>query len=124
MARQKLGSRDLNKAKLRLGNLEAISPDLDLGDGLTLSAYAKVIHKCEERLKVYNSFLATLDGLRSELSIDMLVLRDFSERMLMGVGTKFGKNSPEYKKAGGTLKSERKRPKRTPPPQQKPAASS
>jgi hypothetical protein len=117
MARQKLGSRDLKNAKLRLGNLEAISPDLDLGDGLTLSAYTKVIHNFEEKLKVYNSFLATLDGLRSELSIDLLTLRDFSERMLMGVGTKFGKNSPEYKKAGGVRKSERKRSRRTSPPQ-------
>jgi hypothetical protein len=79
MARQKLGSRDLKNAKLRLGNLEAISPDLDLGDGLTLSAYAKVINKYEEKLKVYNCFLATLDGLRSELSIDLLTLRDFSD---------------------------------------------
>jgi hypothetical protein len=40
------------------------------------------------------------------------LLRAFSERMLTGVAAKFGKDSEQYQKAGGTKKSERRRPKR------------
>jgi hypothetical protein len=36
--------------------------------------------------------------------------------MLAGVSSKFGKNSDEYEKAGGTKKSERKKPVRKPKP--------
>jgi hypothetical protein len=34
---------------------------------------------------------------------------DLTERMLAGVGSKYGKDSTEYEKAGGVRKSERKR---------------
>ena len=40
------------------------------------------------------------------------LLRAFSERMLTGVAAKFGKDSEQYQKAGGTKKSDRKKPKR------------
>jgi hypothetical protein len=40
------------------------------------------------------------------------LLRAFSERMLTGVAAKFCKDSEQYQKAGGTKKSERRRPKR------------
>ena len=41
-----------------------------------------------------------------------LALKDLSERMLMGVGSKFGKDSDEYEMAGGVRKSEHKKPVR------------
>jgi len=40
------------------------------------------------------------------------LLRAFSERMLTGVAAKFGKDSEQYQKAGGTRTSERRRHKR------------
>ena len=43
-------------------------------------------------------------------------IRDLSERMLAGVASKYGKDSSEYEMAGGTRKSERKRPTRKTPP--------
>ncbi|MEH2215395.1 hypothetical protein [Nostoc sp.] len=36
-------------------------------------------------------------------------MADYSEKILLGVAYKFGKNSHEYQMAGGTRKSERKR---------------
>ncbi len=39
-----------------------------------------------------------------------------SEDMLIGVASKYGKDSYEYKLAGGTRRSERKRPVRKPKP--------
>ena len=41
-------------------------------------------------------------------------MRDLNERALDGVASKYGKNSNEYEQAGGTRKSERKRPVRKP----------
>jgi hypothetical protein len=43
-------------------------------------------------------------------------LKDWNERILSGVATKYGKNSSQYEMAGGVKKSERK--KQT--PKQKP----
>ncbi|MDF3057635.1 MAG: hypothetical protein K0R17_1850 [Rariglobus sp.] len=42
-------------------------------------------------------------------------LDDLSSRMLAGVGVKYGKNSDEYEKAGGTRPDERKSPRRSTP---------
>ncbi|MHC5609462.1 MAG: hypothetical protein ACYTXA_00075 [Nostoc sp.] len=36
-------------------------------------------------------------------------MADYSEKILLGVAYKFGKNSHEYQMAGGTRKSDRKR---------------
>ena len=41
-------------------------------------------------------------------------MKDICERMLEGVGSKFGHDSNEYEMAGGKRKSERKRPIRKP----------
>ena len=43
-----------------------------------------------------------------------------SGRMLAGAGVKFGKDSSEYEKAGGTRTSEIKRAPRTPKPKKQP----
>jgi hypothetical protein len=39
------------------------------------------------------------------------VVNDWSERMLTGIASKFGKNSSQYEMAGGVKKDERKKPK-------------
>ncbi|MBD1873732.1 hypothetical protein H6F75_09580 [Nodosilinea sp. FACHB-131] len=43
-----------------------------------------------------------------------LVMRDYSERILLSVATRYGKDSDEYEMAGGVRKSDRKRPIRKP----------
>ncbi len=48
---------------------------------------------------------ARFDNLEKEL-------KDWNGRMLAGVGSEFGKDSPEYEAAGGVRKSERKKPAR------------
>lgn len=37
------------------------------------------------------------------------VVKDWNERVLTGVATKYGKNSNQYEMAGGKKKSERKK---------------
>ena len=39
-------------------------------------------------------------------------MRDYSERILLAVAVKYGRDSNEYEMAGGVRKSERKRPVR------------
>jgi hypothetical protein len=109
MARNKRTSPSLAKAKDRASALASISKTLDLGNSLTLAGYIDKTTALEVKLNDYNTTLSMLDGLANELDKMEEELDDLSERMLLGVGSKFGKNSDEYEKAGGKKKSERRR---------------
>ena len=60
------------------------------------------------KLSSYNTRLSELDGILNELETAESELDELSARMLAGVGVKYGKNSDEYEKAGGTRTDERK----------------
>lgn len=107
---KRLRSTYLRTVQLRLYNLKAISPKLDLGNSLTVSGFEKAVTDFDNKIETYNSLLAKIDGLRSEIRADERDIRNLSERMLLAVGARYGKDSAEYKKAGGTRKSERQRP--------------
>ena len=96
--------------QLRLYDLKSIDPKLDLGNSLTVPNFEKVVNNFGNKIEAYNSLLADVEGLRSEIRADERDIRDLSERMLLAVGARFGKDSVEYKKAGGVRKSERQRP--------------
>ena len=110
MARLRLRSSFLRDLQLRVENFKSLDPKLDLGNALTVPDFVKAVDSFDRKIGAYNSLLATLDGLRSELRDEEKDLRDLSERMLLAVGARFGKNSAEYRQAGGTRKSERKKP--------------
>ncbi len=101
--------------QLRLYDLKSIDPKLDLGDSLTVPNFEKTVTDFGNKIETYNSMLAEVEGLRSEIRADERTIRDLSERMLLAVGARFGKDSVEYKKAGGVRKSERQRPSPTAP---------
>lgn len=117
MARQKRTSPIAESAGVRADSLESIDTNLDLGNGLTLGSYKSAISAVAFQLSAYNTKLSEVDGLLNALEAGEKSLADLSERMLSGVATKFGKNSDQYEKAGGTKKSEIKRGprKKTPP---------
>ena len=108
VSRQKLRSRFLRSAQIRLSNLRALGPELDLGNVITVPGYEKAVQRFEDKIETYNRMLAAIDGLRSEIRTDEAELRDLYERVLLAVGARYGKDSAEYKKAGGVRKSERK----------------
>lgn len=117
MARKKRTSPIAEAAGVRADSLESIDTNLDLGNGNTLAAFRSAISGVAFQLSTYNTKLSELDGLLNALEAGEKGLADFSERMLTGVATKFGKNSDQYEKAGGTKKSEIKRgPKKKTPP--------
>ena len=114
MARLKKVFTHYEAANTRLSALKSIDPTLDLGSNLTVPNYETKVLNLRDKLSTYNTTLSLLDQLYNELNTLELDLKDISERMLLGVGSKFGKNSNEYEMAGGTKKSERKKPVRKP----------
>ena len=109
MARQKRSSTALQKAEKREAGLQSISPILDLGNTLTLAKYSDLIQTLRSQIATYNSDLSNLDNQSRQIRGTEQQMRDLSEQMLLGVAAKYGKNSGEYGKAGGVLKSERRR---------------
>lgn len=116
MARRKRSSPSVDAAEPRAAALESIDPALDLGNTLTLVAYKAAITTTNAKLSTYNTRLSELDGMLNDLQASEKNLDELSARMLAGVGVKFGKNSDEYEKAGGTRTDERKPIRRKPAP--------
>ena len=113
MARKKLVRvPSMDKASTRLAGIKSIDPALDLNDGLTVENYNEQITKTRDKISQYNTTLSTIDDLYNESLAEIEILKDWNERILNGVASKFGTNSSEYEMAGGVRKSERKKPKR------------
>ena len=112
MARRKRKSIVLENALKRVAGLQAINPNLDLGNGLTVPGFATEVTRLENLMNAYNTLLAQSDEGQNKAIAQEKIVRDLSERMLGGIGSKFGHDSNEYEKAGGKRKSEHKRPVR------------
>ena len=111
MAFKRRTSPTLDKAATRSKKLSEIKPDLELGS-LNLVDYQAKVQVAQTALDHYNGLLTQAD-LESDQFDDLeKELKDWSERMLSGVVTEYGKDSPEYEAAGGVRKSERKKPTR------------
>ncbi|MBW4471708.1 MAG: hypothetical protein KME45_15050 [Stenomitos rutilans HA7619-LM2] len=109
MARRKKVSRVLEKAQQREASLRSISAQLDLGNGLTLTTYTSRLQDLQAQLSNYNTTLSLLDKLSDDIANTEQDVRELSEKMLMGVGIKYGKSSQEYGMAGGVPKNKRRR---------------
>jgi hypothetical protein len=107
MPRRKRTSRTLEKAELRLAGLKAVDPTLDFGDNRTITQLTTQINQLRSKLDAYNTALAVIDSCKTEIEALEKRLGDLSDRMLIGVAFKYGKDSREYEMAGGVRKSER-----------------
>jgi hypothetical protein len=110
MGRKRRTSAKLEKADLRLQSIKSINATLDLGNGLSVTAYETLIDAAQSKLDEYNQLLASLDEKSVSLREKEKQVGTFSERMLAGVAAKYGKDSAEYAQAGGVRKSDIKRP--------------
>lgn len=106
-------SKTLTSAITRIAGVRSIAAELDLGNGLNVETYQTAITDMETLVDTYITQTASLGELRNRIREKETVLKDFNERMLIGVGAKYGKDSNQYQMAGGTKKSLRKKPKRT-----------
>ncbi|MBU7586799.1 MAG: hypothetical protein KAF91_28750 [Nostoc sp. TH1S01] len=109
MARRRRNSRTLEKAQVRLAGIKSISPTLDVGEGLTVQDYTEKIESLRNSIEAYNSALSDVDVLRTQILENEKTVADYSDKFLRGISYKYGNNSYEYQKAGGTRKSDRKR---------------
>jgi hypothetical protein len=114
MGRLKKDSQHLSKAITRAASLSSIDASMDLGNGITLAKYNTVITDLKNSQNIYNAVLSTVDEKLNIVRASEKIVADYSERILAGVGSKYGKNSNEYEMAGGVKKSDRKRPVRKP----------
>jgi hypothetical protein len=112
MARKKKVFSHYQKAATRLSAMKSIDGKMELNNGLSVPMYEAAIDGFSAKLELYNTTLSTVDNMLNDVIKTELELKDLSERMLMGVGSKYGKNSNEYEMAGGVKKSERKKPVR------------
>ncbi|MBD2104336.1 hypothetical protein [Leptolyngbya sp. FACHB-261] len=112
MTSRRRSSKSLDHAQRRIAALKSISPNLDLGNSLTMEAYRSSMNQVSDYLEAYNTMLSAVDAARSKLSQAEKDLSDLSEHMLLGVASKYGKSSEEYEMAGGVRKGERRRPVR------------
>ncbi len=113
MPRDKKASATVEKAEQRLASLQSINANLDLGKGLTTQAFAEVIETARRSVAAYNTTLSRLDADRTAMEEAEKTVREFSEKMFLGVAFEYGKDSREYEMAGGVRKSQRKRPTRS-----------
>ncbi|MDZ8026297.1 MAG: hypothetical protein RMY36_031340 [Nostoc sp. SerVER01] len=114
MSRPKRGSKVLDRAQRRIAALKSISSTLDLGNGVTIDSFAAAIKITQDKLEAYNSSLSTVDLTQEAFEVSEKSLMEITEHMLLSVAAKYGKNSDEYKMAGGVRRSDRKRPVRQP----------
>jgi hypothetical protein len=106
MAYRRKSSEIIAEAQERSGNLRAIDPNLDLGNGLTAAAYDAKIAETQAALDAYNGHLAQADAAGNDFQALEKDLRDFSSQMLSGVKVKYGRDSNQYEMAGGKRLSE------------------
>jgi hypothetical protein len=110
--RLKQNSDVIDKAASRLSQLKSISPNLDLGKGMTVQAFSDAITTARDRMSAYNTTLSHLEADRTAMQEAEKAVSEMSEKMLIGVAFEYGKDSSEYSMAGGVRKSQRKRPAR------------
>ncbi|MGJ5674867.1 MAG: hypothetical protein ACR9NN_14840 [Nostochopsis sp.] len=109
MPQRRRNSAALTKAERRIEGLQAINPDLEFGNGFSIVTYNTMVIELREKLAVYNQARAIVDKTYYALIDAESALNNYSEHMLLGVASRYGKNSDEYEMAGGTRKSNRRK---------------
>jgi len=115
MARRKRNSATLEQVERRLESIQSIAADLDLGGGLSVQNFVAVIDNLEAKLATYNTALSNIDKMADDVRVAERAARAMAEKMLMGIGSHYGKTSQEYEMAGGSRRQHRSHAKATDP---------
>jgi len=89
---------------------KSIDPAIDLGNDISAKVFTQKVNNLQQMLDAYNTLLADADALKNRLITTEKDLSEYSERVLLAVAVKYGKDSDEYERAGGVRRSDRKRP--------------
>ncbi|MEH2063527.1 MAG: hypothetical protein V7K50_14910 [Nostoc sp.] len=112
MPRTKRTSRVLEKAELRTSGFKAVDSNMDFGNSCDLENLTQSIEEFRTMLDSYNNALAVVDSTKTKIDEMEKKLSKLSDKMLKGVGFKYGTDSSEYEVAGGVRDSERIRKSR------------
>jgi ABC-type hemin transport system substrate-binding protein len=107
MAATKRSSSVLTKAQLRASGLKAIDPNIDFGNNNSLQNMIQQIEQLSAKLDSHNTALVMINASRTDIEQLEKNLSALSEKMLLAVAAKYGKDSNEYEMAGGVRKSDR-----------------
>ncbi|GAX44478.1 hypothetical protein NIES4075_54970 [Tolypothrix sp. NIES-4075] len=107
MSRPKRTSRILEKAQLRSAGLKSIVPTIKFDEDYSLEKLIESIEQLRNKIDVYNTALSVVNSSRTEIEDMEKNLSQLSEKMLMVVAIKYGKDSREYEMAGGVRSSDR-----------------
>jgi hypothetical protein len=109
MSRQKRTSTVLAKAERRAAGFKSLGVPLEFGGANNLPNFLATIDQMRTKQEEYNQLLSTVDSTYVEMLELEKSLADLNDHMLLGVASKFGRNSSEYEAAGGVRKSEQTR---------------
>jgi hypothetical protein len=112
MARKKRNSTAFEKVVLRLSGMKSIDPNLDLGNGLSVSAVETRKLELEGKLAAYNEHLSNLDADLNDVKSLEKDINQLNRRILQAVGSAYGYDSNAYEMIGGVRNSDRKKPTR------------
>ncbi|MBD2526350.1 hypothetical protein [Nostoc sp. FACHB-133] len=111
MTQRKRNSMSLTKAERRIEGMQTINPQLDFSNGFSIATYNTRVIELREKLAAYNQAQIIVDKTHNALLEAERELNTYSEQMLLNVASRYGKNSDEYEMAGGTRRSDRKKPR-------------
>ncbi|MBN3869599.1 hypothetical protein [Nostoc sp. JL33] len=106
MSRKKRTSRVLEKAQLRSAGLKSIIPNIKFDENYSVEKMIESIDQLRNTIDVYNTALSVVDSSKTEIQEMEKNLSQLSEKMLMVVAIKYGKDSREYEMAGGVRSSD------------------
>ncbi|MBW4673622.1 MAG: hypothetical protein KME52_06270 [Desmonostoc geniculatum HA4340-LM1] len=109
MSRKKRISRVLEKTKLRVVGMKSIVPSIKFDEDISIEKLIESMEELGKQLDIHNSALAIVDSSLTEVERMEKNLSQLSEKMLMLVAIKYGKDSPEYEMSGGVRSSVRLR---------------
>ena len=111
MARKPKTDREMQAGKIRLAKVKSVEPDFKANDDVSVAKLEAALSEAQSVLDDYNQTLASLDGKNNQYNLQIKKINNLSELLLDAVGLKYGKDSDQYEMAGGTRKSERRKPK-------------
>ncbi|OUL37187.1 hypothetical protein BV372_03590 [Nostoc sp. T09] len=113
MSRKKRKSSVLEKVESRAAGLKLIDPTLKLDDDYSLAKMLESMERLRNKLEVHNNALSLADSSLTEVEEMEKNLTKLSQKMVMLIAIKYGKDSPQYETAGGVRDSDRVRKMRS-----------
>ncbi|BAY20494.1 hypothetical protein NIES2100_02360 [Calothrix sp. NIES-2100] len=113
MSRKKRKSSVLEKVESRAAGMKLVDPTLKLDDDYSLEKLLESMEQLRNKLEVHNNALSLVDSSLTEVEEMEKNLAKLSQKMLMLIAIKYGKDSPQYETAGGVRDSDRVRKMRS-----------